>query len=40
MEDKDIRWNLNKYGYPPDKQERVIQTVLRQAELVADNLTV
>lgn len=34
-----VRRTLNKYGYPPDKQEKAIQTVLRQAELLADNLT-
>lgn len=33
-----VRRTLNKYGYPPDKQEKAIQTVLRQAELLADNL--
>jgi type I restriction enzyme R subunit len=27
---------LRKYGYPPDKQERATQTVLEQAELLAD----
>jgi type I restriction enzyme R subunit len=27
---------LRKYGYPPDKQERATQTVLDQAELLAD----
>ena len=25
---------LRKYGYPPDKQKKAIQTVLRQAELL------
>ncbi len=34
-----VRRTLNKYGYPPDKQEKAIQTVLRQAELLADTLT-
>lgn len=33
-----VRRTLNKYGYPPDKQEKAIQTVLRQAELLADTL--
>lgn len=28
---------LRKYGYPPDKQERATQTVLEQAELLADS---
>ena len=27
---------LRKYGYPPDKQEKATQTVLEQAELIAD----
>jgi len=27
---------LRKHGYPPDKQERATQTVLEQAELLAD----
>jgi type I restriction enzyme R subunit len=27
---------LRKYGYPPDKQEKAIQTVLEQAELFGD----
>jgi type I restriction enzyme R subunit len=27
---------LNKYGYPPDKQERATQTVLEQAALLSD----
>jgi type I restriction enzyme R subunit len=34
-----VRRTLNKYGYPPDKQQRAIDTVLKQAELLADNLT-
>lgn len=34
-----VRRTLNKYGYPPDKQEKAIQTVLRQAELLADTLS-
>lgn len=31
-----VRRTLNKYGYPPDKQEKAIETVLKQAELLAD----
>jgi type I restriction enzyme R subunit len=27
---------LRKYGYPPDKQEQAVTTVLQQAELFAD----
>lgn len=34
-----VRRTLNKYGYPPDKQQKAIDTVLKQAELLADNLT-
>lgn len=34
-----VRRTLNKYGYPPDKQQKAIDTVLKQAELFADNLT-
>jgi len=30
-----VRRTLNKYGYPPDKQEKAIETVLKQAELMA-----
>lgn len=31
-----VRRTLNKYGYPPDKQEKAIQTVMKQAENLAD----
>lgn len=31
-----VRRTLNKYGYPPDKQLKAIETVLKQAELLAD----
>ncbi|MCZ2277371.1 MAG: type I restriction endonuclease subunit R [Bacteroidia bacterium] len=34
-----VRRTLNIYGYPPDKQQKAIDTVLKQAELLADNLT-
>ncbi len=34
-----VRRTLNKYGYPPDKQQKAIDTVLKQAELLADSLT-
>ncbi|MFN9339233.1 MAG: type I restriction endonuclease subunit R [Candidatus Kapaibacterium sp.] len=34
-----VRRTLNKYGYPPDKQQKAIDTVLKQAELLANNLT-
>ena len=31
-----VKRTLTKYGYPPDKQQKAIDTVLRQAELLAD----
>jgi len=31
-----VRRTLNKYGYPPDKQEKAIETVMKQAENLAD----
>ena len=34
-----VRRTLNKYGYPPDKQQKAIDTVLKQAELIAEELT-
>lgn len=34
-----VRRTLNKYGYPPDKQQKAIDTVLKQAELIADFYT-
>jgi len=33
-----VRRTLSRYGYPPDKQESAINTVLRQAELIADDI--
>jgi len=33
-----VRRTLNKYGYPPDKQQKAIETVLKQAELLADQI--
>jgi type I restriction enzyme R subunit len=33
-----VRRTLNKYGYPPDKQQKAIDTVLKQAELLADSI--
>jgi len=35
-----VRRTLNKYGYPPDKQQKAIDTVLKQAEVLADYWTV
>jgi type I restriction enzyme R subunit len=34
-----VRRTLTKYGYPPDKQQKAIDTVIKQAELFADFLT-
>lgn len=34
-----VRRTLNKYGYPPDKQKKAVDTVLKQAELMADFFT-
>jgi type I restriction enzyme R subunit len=34
-----VKRTLNKYGYPPDKQAKAIETVLKQAELLADHFT-
>jgi len=31
-----VRRTLNKYGYPPDKQQKAIDTVLKQAAVLAD----
>ena len=31
-----VRRTLNKYGYPPDKQKKAVDTVLKQAELMAE----
>ena len=33
-----VRRTLTKYGYPPDKQQKAIDTVLKQAELIADEI--
>jgi len=33
-----VRRTLSKYGYPPDKQQKAIETVLKQAELLADSV--
>jgi type I restriction enzyme R subunit len=35
-----VKRTLTKYGYPPDKQQKAIDTVLRQAELLADHIVV
>ncbi|MBL0049667.1 MAG: type I restriction endonuclease subunit R [Bacteroidetes bacterium] len=33
-----VKRTLTKYGYPPDKQQKAIDTVLKQAELFADSI--
>ena len=33
-----VKRTLTKYGYPPDKQQKAIDTVLKQAELLAENI--
>jgi type I restriction enzyme R subunit len=33
-----VKRTLTKFGYPPDKQQKAIDTVLKQAELLADSL--
>jgi type I restriction enzyme R subunit len=33
-----VKRTLTKFGYPPDKQAKAIETVLKQAELLADEL--
>jgi len=32
-----VKRTLTKYGYPPYKQKKAIATVLKQAELIADD---
>ncbi|MCE8423797.1 MAG: DUF3387 domain-containing protein [Candidatus Methanoperedens sp.] len=32
-----VKRTLNKYGYPPDMQQKAIDMVLKQAELLADH---
>lgn len=34
-----VKRTLNKYGYPPDKQQKAVDTVLKQAEMMADFYT-
>lgn len=33
-----VKRTLNKYGYPPDKQQQAVDTVIQQAEMMANNL--
>jgi type I restriction enzyme R subunit len=34
-----VKRTLRKYGYPPDMQILATETVLKQAELIAEELT-
>jgi type I restriction enzyme R subunit len=34
-----VKRTLRKYGYPPDMRKLATETVLKQAELIADELT-
>jgi type I restriction enzyme R subunit len=34
-----VKRTLRQYGYPPDMQKLATDTVLKQAELIADELT-
>ena len=34
-----VKRTLRQYGYPPDMQKLATETVLKQAELIADELT-
>ena len=33
-----VRRILNKFGYPPDLQEKAVKTVLQQAELICSEM--
>ena len=35
---RNIRRILRKHGYPPDPQEKAVQTVIDQAKLLAEDL--
>ena len=35
---RDVKRILNKYGYPPDEQLVATENILKQAELMADEL--
>jgi len=34
-----VKRTLRQYGYPPDMQKLATETVLKQAELIADGIT-
>ena len=34
-----VKRTLRKYGYPPDMQKLATETVLKQAEMIANELT-
>jgi type I restriction enzyme R subunit len=36
---RNIRRILRKYGYPPDLQEKAVQTVIDQAKLLAEDIS-
>jgi type I restriction enzyme R subunit len=36
---RDVKRILNRYGYPPDEQLVATENVLKQAELIADELS-
>jgi len=35
---RDVKRILNRYGYPPDQQLAATENVVKQAELIADDL--
>lgn len=35
-----VRRTLKKHGYPPDKQQKAIETVMKQAELMAESVAI
>jgi len=34
-----IKSILKKYGYPPEKQDQAVKTILEQAKLIADDFS-
>lgn len=34
-----IKRILKKYGYPPEKQDQAVKTILEQAKLIADDFS-
>jgi type I restriction enzyme R subunit len=35
-----IKRILKKYGYPPEKQDQVVKTILEQAKKIGDDLAI